>query len=291
MRTMHLFAGAGGGLLADLILGHTPIVAVEWDKYCCSILRERAAEGWFPDLQVYEGDIRMFDPSEYKGRVDCIHAGFPCQPHSVAGKRKGEADERNLWPDTARIIGDIRPQFIMLENVPGIVSTGFVWNVVGDLAEMGYDARWGIISAAEVGAPHRRERWWCFAKRTDTDVGGRDKTLTVRKRREQWEEYSSVCARSFTNPDSHGLNREDIHIRQRGQNETASESSGRSADVADTEHRRVQVGRGACDSTETGNEQIGVCCHEPSRSEIETGEVLAHTNGNGPQRRSGGGQP
>ena len=81
---MHLFAGIGGGLLADLILGHRPIVAVEWDKYACRILRERAADGWFPDLSVWEGDVRLFDPSEYKGRVDCIHAGFPCQDISVA---------------------------------------------------------------------------------------------------------------------------------------------------------------------------------------------------------------
>jgi DNA (cytosine-5)-methyltransferase 1 len=172
MRTLHLFAGAGGGLLADLILGHTPIGAVEFDPYCCRVLRERAADGWFPDLRVHEGDVRLFDPSEYASRVDCLHAGFPCQPHSVAGKRAGEADERNLWPDTKRIIGELRPRFALLENVPGIFATGYVWTVLGDLAALGYDARWAIISAADAGAPHLRERWWCLAERADTDDAG-----------------------------------------------------------------------------------------------------------------------
>jgi len=171
MQTLHLFAGAGGGLLADLILGHQPIGAVEFDPYCCAVLRERAADGWFPGLHVHEGDVRLFDPSGYAGRVDCIHAGFPCQPHSVAGKRAGEADERNLWPDTKRIIGELRPRYALLENVPGIFATGYVWTVLGDLAEMGYDARWAIVSAADVGAPHLRERWWCLAEMADASGG------------------------------------------------------------------------------------------------------------------------
>ena len=77
MRTMHLFAGAGGGLLADLILGHTPVAAVEWEPYACQVLRDRAADGWFPELSVYEGDVRLFNPSEYAGRIHTLHAGFP----------------------------------------------------------------------------------------------------------------------------------------------------------------------------------------------------------------------
>ncbi|MCK7495162.1 MAG: DNA cytosine methyltransferase [Comamonadaceae bacterium] len=88
MQTLHLFAGAGGGLLGDLILGHTPIGAVEFDPYCCAVLRERAADGWFPGLRVHEGDIRLFDPSEYAGRVDCLHAGFPASlTASLASER------------------------------------------------------------------------------------------------------------------------------------------------------------------------------------------------------------
>jgi DNA (cytosine-5)-methyltransferase 1 len=118
---MHLFAGVGGGILADLILGHIPIVAVEWDKYACKVLRERVADGWFDGMSVWEGDVQLFDPSEYKGRVDCIHAGFPCQDISTAGNQAGIGENSRSG---------------------------------------GYDAVWICLSAAEVGAWHKRDRWW-----------------------------------------------------------------------------------------------------------------------------------
>ena len=164
MRTMHLFAGAGGGLLADLILGHTPVVAVEWEPYPCQVLRERVADGWFPDLTVWEGDVRDFDPSEYKGRVDCIHAGFPCQDISVAGKQAGvgEGTRSGLYREVLRIAGIVRPKLIFLENVAAIKSNGLE-TVLKDLALMGYDCRWLCIRASDVGAPHHRDRWFALA--------------------------------------------------------------------------------------------------------------------------------
>ena len=161
---MHLFAGAGGGLLADLILGHTPVVAVEWESYPCRVLRERAAEGWFPELVVWEGDVRDFDPSEYTGRVDCIHAGFPCQDISTAGKQAGvgEGTRSGLYREVLRIAGIVRPSYIFLENVAAIKSNGLE-QVVKDLALMGYDCRWLCIRASDVGAPHHRDRWFALA--------------------------------------------------------------------------------------------------------------------------------
>ena len=164
MKTMHLFAGVGGGLLCDLILGHDPIVAVEWDPYCCTILRERATEGWFPNLQVFEGDIRMFDPSKYTGRVDIIHAGFPCQDISQAGKQAGvgEGTRSGLYREVIRISDVVRPKFLFLENVSAILGNG-LGTVLGDLAARGYNARWCCLRASDVGAPHRRDRWWLLA--------------------------------------------------------------------------------------------------------------------------------
>jgi DNA (cytosine-5)-methyltransferase 1 len=164
LRTMHLFAGVGGGLLADLILGHTPIVAVEWDGYACQVLRERAADGWFPELQVWEGDVRLFDPSEYAGSVDCIHAGFPCQDVSRAGSKKGVGPETRsgLYREVLRIAGVVRPQKLYLENVSAIVSDG-LGAVLGDIASMGFDAEWGCIRASDLGAPHDRDRWFLIA--------------------------------------------------------------------------------------------------------------------------------
>jgi len=169
MRTLHLFAGAGGGLLADIILGHEPIAAVEWDKHCCAVLRERSAEGWFPGLRVHEGDVRLFDPSEYAGRVDCIAAGFPCQDISAAGKGAGmgEGTRSGLYRETIRIADIVRPRFLFLENVSAILANGMLGTVLGDLAARGFDARWTCLPASAAGAPHGRDRWWMLAKRED----------------------------------------------------------------------------------------------------------------------------
>jgi DNA (cytosine-5)-methyltransferase 1 len=167
-ETMHLFAGAGGGLLADLILGKRPIIAVEWDKYACSILRERATDGWFPGLSVFEGDVRLFDPSEYAGRVDCIHAGFPCQDISVAGKQAGIGEETRsgLYREVLRIADVVRPRELFLENVSAILNNG-LGTVLADLSTLGYSARWICVRASDVGANHGRDRWWLLARRSD----------------------------------------------------------------------------------------------------------------------------
>lgn len=172
MHTMHLFAGHGGGLLADLILGHKPVVAVEWDGYACQVLRERAADGWFPGLHVWEGDVRLFDPSEYAGSVDCIHAGFPCQDISVAGKQAGvsEGTRSGLYREVLRIAGVVRPKQLFLENVAAILSNG-LGTVLGDLAALGYDCRWLCIRASDVGAPHHRDRWFLLANANSDDRG------------------------------------------------------------------------------------------------------------------------
>lgn len=170
LRTMHLFAGHGGGLLADLILGHRPVAAVEWDGYACQVLRERAADGWFPGLRVHEGDVSLFNPSEYAGQVDCIHAGFPCQDISTAGKQAGvsEGTRSGLYREVLRIAGVVRPKQLFLENVSAILSNG-LGVVLGDLAALGYDCRWLCIRASDVGAPHHRDRWFGLATYTDSN--------------------------------------------------------------------------------------------------------------------------
>jgi DNA (cytosine-5)-methyltransferase 1 len=161
LKTAHLFAGHGGGLLADLILGHKPIVAVEWDAYACRVLRERAADGWFPGLRVWEGDVRLFDPSEYAGIVDCIHAGFPCQDISTAGKQAGIGPETRsgLYREVLRIAGVVRPRFLFLENVAAIVTNG-LGTVLAELAYLGYAGQWTTLRASDCGATHERDRWW-----------------------------------------------------------------------------------------------------------------------------------
>jgi len=193
MKTAHLFAGVGGGLLGDLILGHEPVLAVEWNTYACQVLRERASDGWFPGLHVHEGDIRLFDPSDWSGRVDSIHAGFPCQDISVAGAGAGIEGERSgLWREVVRITGILRPRELFLENSPAITARG-LGTVLGDLAGLGYDARWCVLGAAAVGAPHLRARWWCLARRTDSSGRGRQEGRAEQSGRQRGLEASGFC--------------------------------------------------------------------------------------------------
>lgn len=167
LKTGHLFAGGGGGLLADLILGHRPAFAVEWDPNCCQTLRNRAADGWFPGLRVYEGDVRLFDPSPWKGRVDCLAAGFPCQDISAAGKGEGITGARSgLVSEVFRAVDAIEPMFVFLENSPRIRTRGR-HVVIAELVSRGYAWRDGILAASDVGAWHDRERWWLLAANAD----------------------------------------------------------------------------------------------------------------------------
>ena len=168
MRTAHLFAGVGGGMLADLILGHTPVLAVEQDPYCCDVLRDRSEDGWFPGLTVAECDIRTFDFEPWRGRVDCIAAGFPCQDISAAGKGAGISGERSgLFFEVTRAIDDIRPRYVFLENSPLIRTRGRDV-VIRELLARGYAWRDGKIGATDVGAPHRRDRWFLLATHADS---------------------------------------------------------------------------------------------------------------------------
>ena len=172
---MSLFSGYGGFSLGLRLAGLTTqtICYVEWDKYCQRVIQARIGDGHLDDAPIWGGDIREFDGKPWRGTVDILSAGFPCQPHSNAGLRKiarGLSDDRDLWPDCLRVISEVAPRTgILLENVPGILvgSDGrppYGGTVVGELAEIGYDAEWRVISAADAGAPDLRNRWWLLAR-------------------------------------------------------------------------------------------------------------------------------
>jgi len=176
MKELSLFSGAGGGLLGTHLLGWRPIGYVEWDDYCQQVIAARIKDGILPEAPIF-GDLRVFIGEgyarAYQGMVDVITAGFPCQPFSAAGKRRGENDERNMWPSTVECIRVVRPRYCLLENVPGLLSSQYFGTILGDLAESGYDARWRVLSAAEMGAPHRRDRLWIVATDTHQERGQR----------------------------------------------------------------------------------------------------------------------
>ena len=171
--SLHLFAGAGGGLLADILCGVQPVCAVEIERYPQRVLAKR-----FPGLPIWD-DVQTFradNPEcadafawlrEHRAAL-VVAGGFPCQDISCAGKGGGvEGGARSgLWREFARILGEIRPRFVFVENSPFLVGRG-LGIVLGDLASLGYDARWQVLAAGDVGARHLRERIWIAAALRD----------------------------------------------------------------------------------------------------------------------------
>jgi DNA (cytosine-5)-methyltransferase 1 len=166
MKELSLFTGVGGGVLGSKLLGWEAVGYVEWDKYCQEILSKRIEDGFLNKAPIF-GDIDQFIKSgaakKYAGYVDVVTAGFPCQPFSVAGKKRGQDDERNKWPQTLECIRLIRPRYALLENVPGLLNSGYFGEILSSLAQSGFDARWTVLGADDVGAPHRRKRLWILA--------------------------------------------------------------------------------------------------------------------------------
>lgn len=159
MNELALFSGAGGGVLASYLLGWRTVCAVERDAYAAQVLAQRQNDGILEAFPIWS-DITSFDGKPWRGIVDVISGGFPCQDISSAGKGAGIEGERSgLWSEMARIIGEVRPSYVFVENSPMLVSRGLT-RVISDLAKMGYDAQWARFSASNFGAPHIRDRIW-----------------------------------------------------------------------------------------------------------------------------------
>jgi len=160
MNHASLFSGIGGFDLAAQRVGFKNIFSVEKDLFCNMILKKH-----FPETKRYF-DIKKFRGEIYAGSVDIISGGFPCQPFSVAGKRRGSSDDRYLWGEMFRVISEIKPKWIVAENVPGFVNieNGVVFEqTIIDLESAGYEVESFIIPALAVNAPHRRDRVWIIA--------------------------------------------------------------------------------------------------------------------------------
>ncbi|WP_343619661.1 DNA cytosine methyltransferase [Acinetobacter proteolyticus] len=170
MNELALFAGAGGGILGSHLLGCKTICAVERDAYAAQVLAQRQNDGILAPFPIWS-DIKSFDGKPWRGIIDVISGGFPCQDISSAGKGKGIDGERSgLWTEMARIIGEVRPREVWVENSPMLVSRGLA-RVISDLAQMGYDAHWTRFSASNFGAPHIRDRVWIVAHTNSTADG------------------------------------------------------------------------------------------------------------------------
>jgi DNA (cytosine-5)-methyltransferase 1 len=169
MNELALFAGGGGGLLGSLLLGWRTVCYVERDLYAVDIIKARIADGLLHVAPIWD-DVTTFDGRPWTGQVDIVTGGFPCQPFSGAGRQQGEDDGRNCWPDTLRIIRQVRPEWCLLENVSALLTFDYFGTILGELAESGYRVRWDCIPASALGAPNRRDRLWICAhanERTD----------------------------------------------------------------------------------------------------------------------------
>lgn len=146
-----------------------PVCAVEIDSYCRSVLIARQRDGYLPRFPIWD-DVRTFDGNPWRGHVDILAGGFPCTDISSAGRGAGITGENSgLWSEMARIIREVRPRFVFVENSPVLTSRG-LGSVLGDLAALRYDARWGVFGADDVGAPHIRKRIWIVAN-ADREFG------------------------------------------------------------------------------------------------------------------------
>ena len=185
LNELALFAGAGGGILGGKLLGWRTVCAVEINAFCARRLCQRQNEGHLSPFPIWD-DVSTFDGHPWRGRVDVVSGGFPCQDISSAGKGAGISGKRSgLWSQMARIIGEVRPRFALLENSPMLTIRG-LGEVLRDLAEMGYDARWGVLGHDDIGGQHARKRIWIVADRNQRTV--QQLELVNRKNREQWSQ-------------------------------------------------------------------------------------------------------
>ena len=244
MYELELFAGAGGGILGSLLRGHTCIGAVEKEEYPRKVLLQRQRDGILPHFPIWD-DVTTFriDNPECREYIEflrtireqlCISGGFPCQDISAAGKGSGiTKDSRSgLWFEFARIICEIRPARVFVENSPVLTSRG-LGIVLGDLAEMGYNAKWGVLGAVDVGAPHKRERIWISATNSNKKSVRKQSELVEKfKSSSELEHYGKEKSLAYSNkkrcPKGANNSREECEEIRR------SESSIRCDSLADT---------------------------------------------------------
>jgi len=206
-----LFSGIGGFDLAADWIGWQNILQVENDQFCQQVLQY-----YWPDADLH-GDIKKTDFSSYAGQIDIITGGFPCQPYSTAGKRKGTADERNQWPQMLRAVREIKPCIVLGENVPGLLSWngGLVFEqVCADLEAEGYEVQPLLLPAAGLNAPHRRERTW-FVAYAQQQFEWQKVVFAADCEYEEWDEDGEcpicpVCAEYYSECECPGPTQDDL---------------------------------------------------------------------------------
>jgi DNA (cytosine-5)-methyltransferase 1 len=200
-----LFTGIGGLDLAAEWAGFTTVGQCEWADYPTKVLEKH-----WPDVDrwrdVRDVTAKSIQDKGIKEKITALSGGFPCQPHSLAGKRQASTDERDLWPEYKRIIGETKPTWVVAENVPGLLSSEdgrFFRGILRDFAELGFDVGWCSYPAAWVGAVHRRERIFTVAhssskRRNSVDKSKQNERVKINQKepyypkREAWFDAKSL---------------------------------------------------------------------------------------------------
>lgn len=169
MNELALFAGAGGGILGGKLLGWTTVCGVERDAYAAQVLAQRQNDGILRPFPVWS-DITTFDGRPWRGIVDVVSGGFPCQDISVAGHGEGIDGARSgLWGEMDRIIGEVLPRKVFIENSPALTFRGLC-RVIADLTKMGYVGRYGCMGAGIANSICEGERVWVVATKADSSM-------------------------------------------------------------------------------------------------------------------------
>ena len=242
MNGLALCAGVGGleRGIESVLPGSRTICYVEGETYPASVLASKMESGSLPKAPIWS-NVRTFDGKPWRGKISFLSGGFPCQPYSTAGKQLADKDPRDLWPDFARIIGEVRPHFIFLENVPNVVKWALP-TVLKDLSKMGYDAAWCVVAASQVGAPHKRSRWFLFAYSNHTS----EPIMRLHGSQSSPQEFKGIDM-AHTNSESYSKpQRTDQELRQKGsrleggkdQRETGDFIGSRSEKISNSERIR-----------------------------------------------------
>jgi len=249
MKHGSLFSGIGGFDLAADWVGWENVFHCEIAEFPRKILNH-----YWPNAECHE-DIKKTDFTKYRGTVDIISGGFPCQPYSAAGKRLGKEDDRHLWPEMLRVIREVKPQWVVGENVRGLLNWngGMVFHeVCSDLENIGYEVQAFIIPASGINAPHQRERLWIVAHSSlyanglsteeRMDMGG--ELLEGREREEKTNRFG-IISKDAHDTDSNGFDErngnDEINASKRGFNalNDTNQSNG-IGNVTDTESKRTR---------------------------------------------------
>ena len=184
VNELALFSGAGGGILGGKLLGWRTVCAVEWEPYPASVLMQRQNDGILAPFPIWD-DVRTFDGHPWRGRVDVVSGGFPCQAFSSAARGRNVA--QNLWPEMRRIVADVAPRYVFAENV----SKRAIDYACDELEEMGYSTTACCLSAKDLGGDHVRKRFWL---RAHSDRNGELHGTSDAKMAELPELFSSIWA-------------------------------------------------------------------------------------------------